>query len=216
MSRAIVVTGTDTGIGKTVAAAALVRLLDADYWKPVQAGLDGETDRDTVIRLAAIDPSRAHRETYRLATACSPHRAAEIDGVRIEEARLMPPALSRLTVIEGAGGLMVPLRRDLIQIDVFATWAFPVVIVTSTRLGTINHTLLSVEALRTRGIAIAGLLFSGERNDETMEIIGRLTGARILGRLPHLDPLDATTLAAAATEHLQLSVLRAMADGAFA
>jgi len=150
MTRALVVTGTDTDIGKTVVAAGLVGALGADYWKPIQAGLDDETDREAVMRLAPCDATRAHTEIYRLATAASPHRAAALDGIEIDTARLTPPHSARPLVIEGAGGLMVPLTPSELQIDLFARWRFPVVLVASTRLGTINHTLLSIEALRAR------------------------------------------------------------------
>lgn len=207
MTHAFVVTGTDTGIGKTVAAAALVAALDADYWKPVQSGLDGATDRDTVLDLAQIPVSRAHGEIYRLGTPVSPHRAAELDGIEIDTARLVPPRTSRLLVIEGAGGLLVPLTRTVLQIDVFARWGFPVVLVAPTRLGCINHALLSVEALKHRGLPLAGIIFMGDENRDSQRTILDFAGAPGLGRLPLLDPLDANSLSAAARLHLDLSPL---------
>jgi dethiobiotin synthetase len=207
MNRALVVTGTDTDIGKTVAAAALVSLLEADYWKPIQAGLDGETDRETVIRLTGIDAGRAHPETYRLRTTASPHRAAERDGMTIDTATLTLPKTQRPLVIEPAGGLLVPLSREVLQIDVIARWRKPVVLVTATRLGTINHTLLSVEALRTRAIAIAGLIFMGEENCDTQRTIAEFAQVATLGRLPDLDPLDHATLRQTAATCLDLAPL---------
>ncbi|MCB1527174.1 MAG: ATP-dependent dethiobiotin synthetase BioD [Hyphomicrobiaceae bacterium] len=208
MTNAIVVSGTDTSIGKTVVSAALVGLLDGIYWKPVQAGLEDETDRDTVIRLAAIDPARALDEVYRLKTPASPHRAAELDDIEIDPRRLAPPQTQAPLIIETAGGLLVPITRHLLQIDLMAGWSLPTVLVASTRLGTINHTLLSVEALQRRDIAIAGLVFTGPQNTDTERTIAKFSGAIVLGRVPHLSPLDAQTLAAAASQHLDIAPLR--------
>lgn len=209
MRRTIIIAGTDTGIGKTVAAAALVRLLDADYWKPIQAGLAGESDREAVMRLAGIDAVRAHREAYRLTTPASPHRAAEIDGVSIDVAALAPPPTSRALVIELAGGLLVPLTRAVLQIDLVARWSAPAVLVASTRLGTINHTLLSVEALRARAISIAGIVFVGEENADSVRTIAEFARVDVLGRLPQLDPLDAVALERVARANLDVARLRA-------
>jgi len=118
MSARVVVTGTDTGIGKTVFAAALAGALDAFYWKPVQAGLDEETDRETVMRLSGLSEQRMLREAYRLKTPASPHLAAKIDGIAIDPQMLALPDVDRPLVIEGAGGLMVPLAENLTYIDV--------------------------------------------------------------------------------------------------
>jgi dethiobiotin synthetase len=189
----IVVTGTDTGIGKTVAAAALAMRLGAAYWKPVQAGLDEASDSEIVARLAGVE---ILPEAYRLTTPCSPHRAAEIDGVTIDPARLTPP--SSRVVIEGAGGALVPVTRELAFADLFARWRLPVVIVARTALGTINHSLLTIEALRTRGVRIAGMIFSGEEVTDSQATICAIGGVRSLGRLPWLDPLTPHTLREAA------------------
>jgi dethiobiotin synthetase len=191
---AIVVTGTDTDIGKTVFAAALTAALHGSYWKPVQAGLDGGGDRATVAHLSGLDESRILPEAYRLTTPCSPHRAAEIDGVAIDPARLVPPACDRPLVIEGAGGALVPLGGDLLYADLFARWGFPAVIVARTALGTINHSLLTVEALRARGVPILGIAFVGEPIEDTEATIARLGRVRRLGRLPRLDPLTPEAL----------------------
>ena len=189
----IVVTGTDTGVGKTVAAAALAWRLGAAYWKPVQAGLDEETDSEAVARLAGVP---VLPEAYRLTTPCSPHRAAEIDGVMIDVARLLPPP-GRL-VIEGAGGALVPLTRELVYADLFARWGLPVVIVARTALGTINHSLLTIEALRARSIWVGGVIFSGDKVSDSESTICAMGRVRSLGRLPVLDPLTPETLRAAA------------------
>ncbi|MDP1028172.1 dethiobiotin synthase [Sphingomonas sp. KR1UV-12] len=203
MSR-YVVTGTDTGIGKTVFAAALTAAIDAHYWKPIQAGLeDGEGDADIVGRLAGIPRDRVLPEAYRLATPCSPHRAAEIDGVAIDPASLMPPIQAPL-VIEGAGGVMVPVTRDLVFADLFARWHLPVILVARTALGTINHSLLSIEALRRRNVAIHGIAFVGDAVEDGEATIVAMGQVRRLGRLPQLDRLDAATLAAAFATHFRV------------
>jgi dethiobiotin synthetase len=190
----IVVTGTDTGIGKTVASAALAWRLGASYWKPVQAGFEDGSDSEAVAQLAGVE---VLPEAYRLNTPCSPHLAAEIDGVTIDPTRLTPPAAERL-VIEGAGGALVPVTRELLYADLFARWQLPVVIVARTALGTINHSLLTIEALRARQVPIAGMLFVGDEVADSQATICAIGRVRSLGRLPRLDPLTPETLRAAA------------------
>ncbi|MFH1554402.1 MAG: dethiobiotin synthase [Pseudomonadota bacterium] len=197
MSLPLVVTGTDTGIGKTVFSAALAGALGAHYWKPVQSGLEEETDSALVRRLARLPADRILPEAYRLNTPASPHLAAELDGVAIDPEALEPPKVEGPLVIEGAGGLMVPLTRTLFTIDQFAHWGFPVVLCARTQLGTINHTLLSVEALKRRGIPLLGIAFVGDEMADSQETIGAFSGTKILGRLPRLDPLTPDALAAA-------------------
>lgn len=200
MSTRIVVTGTDTDIGKTVFSAALVAALEAYYWKPVQSGLATPTDSETVRQLADAAPERIVPEVYRLSMPASPHLSAERDGVEIDIERLATvpsvPGDAPL-VIEGAGGLMVPITRSQLQIDLFARWAFPVVLVASTRLGTINHSLLSIEALQRRNIPLLGIAFVGDEVADSESTIAAMGGVRRLGRLPRLDPLTPATLRAA-------------------
>jgi 8-amino-7-oxononanoate synthase len=200
-----VVSGTGTGVGKTVFAGALTAALDGDYWKPVQAGLDGETDTACVKRLSGLPEDRCHAEAYRLATPVSPHAAAEIDGVVIQPDALTPPQTARALIIEGAGGLMVPLTADTLFIDVFARWQIPVILVASTALGTINHTLLSLEALRARQVPILGVAFVGPSNHASQSALAALANVRILGRLPHIDPLTPEALAAAFAANFTLA-----------
>ena len=196
----IVVSGTDTGVGKTVFAAALARALGAAYWKPIQSGLLDGADGETVAELGV---TRVLPEAYRLTEPLSPHRAAELDGVTIDPARLVPPDADPL-VIEGAGGVLVPVTRELLYADLFARWALPAVLVARTGLGTINHSLLSVEALRARGVAIHGIAFVGDANEDNEATICAMAGVKRLGRLPRLDPLDAERLAEAFAEHFRL------------
>lgn len=205
MNRHFVVTGTDTGVGKTVFAAGLTAALGGRYWKPVQAGLDDETDSELVARL--VPQADVLPEAYRLNTACSPHEAARIDGVTIDPARLALPAGDAPLVIEGAGGVLVPLAPGLLFADVFAQWGLPVVLVARTALGTINHSLLSIEALRARGVAIAGLALIGPTNPASEAAIASFGKVPMLGRLPWLDPLDPATLATAFSAAIDLAAL---------
>jgi len=199
----IVVTGTDTDIGKTVFAAGLAAALGASYWKPVQAGLDEGGDASTVARLG-VPAERILPSAYNLHTPCSPHRAAEIDGVMIDPDRLALPAVNGALVVEGAGGVLVPVTRTLLFADLFARWQKPVVLVARTGLGTINHSLLSIEALRTRDVPILGIAFVGDAVEDSEATIAAIGGVRRLGRLPRLDPLNAETLGAAFARHFAL------------
>jgi len=194
-----IVTGTDTDIGKTVFAAGLAGALGAHYWKPVQAGVDPEGDKERVAALSGLPPSHILPEAYRLTTPASPHLAARIDGIEITAERLALPKVDGTLVVEGAGGLMVPVSESLLMIDLFALWGLPVILCARTGLGTINHSLLSIEALRTRAIPIAGIAFIGDAHAENERIIPILGKVRSLGRLPYIDPLDAGTLKTAFT-----------------
>ncbi|MCK8457330.1 MULTISPECIES: dethiobiotin synthase [Sphingomonas] len=203
----IVVTGTDTDIGKTVFAAGLTAALGARYWKPVQAGLADGSDAASVVTLG-VPADHVLPEAYRLTTPCSPHLAAEIDGVTIDPDRLALPEIDDPLVVEGAGGVMVPVTRDLIFADLFARWAKPVVLVARTGLGTINHSLLSIEALRSRGVPILGIAFVGDAVEDSEATIAALGKVRRLGRLPRLDPLNAATLAEAFAANFDLEAFR--------
>lgn len=195
MNRRIVVAGTDTEIGKTVFSAGLAALLDANYWKPIQAGLEGETDSQLVAKLGGLSADRIVPERYSLKMPASPHQAAAIDGVRIEMDSLdVPDTGDRPLVIEGSGGLLVPLDDTTLYIDVFARWRLPVVLCARTALGTINHSLLSIEALRHRNLDIMGIAFIGDGNAESERIICEIGRVRRLGRLPRLSPLTERTL----------------------
>ena len=202
---AFVVTGTDTGIGKTVFAAGLAAALGAHYWKPIQAGVEPDGDKEEVARLSGLPASHILPEAYRLNTPASPHLAARIDGVEISLDRLALPQVDGPLVIEGAGGLLVPVNEQLLMADLFAHWGQPVILCARTALGTINHSLLSIEALRARNVPIAGIAFIGEPHEENERIIPQLGNVRSLGRLPLLDPLNPATLAAAFASHIRLS-----------
>ncbi|MGG6893066.1 MULTISPECIES: dethiobiotin synthase [Rhizobium] len=208
MKNCLIVTGTDTGIGKTVFSAALVNALGACYWKPVQSGLEDGTDSETVAMLGQVPQDRILTEAWRLRTPVSPHLSAQIDGVAIDPDMLTPPPTSSPLVIEGAGGLLVPLTSECTFADIFARWRRPVILCARTELGTINHTLLSLEAMRRREIPVLGVAFIGDDRPDTMKIIKEMGGAPILGRLPHLDPLTPAALRAAFADHFDLAVFR--------
>jgi dethiobiotin synthetase len=199
---AFVVTGTDTGIGKTVFSAALTQALGGSYFKPVQAGLDGPTDTETAKALSGLPDAHFVPEAYRLNTPASPHLAAEIDGVAIDPAALDPSRNAGdghplPLIVEGAGGLMVPLTRGALTIDVMAAWGLPVVLCARTELGTINHTLLSIEALRRRSMEIHGVAFIGDAVADSERTICEMAGVRRLGRLPWVEDLSPAALAGA-------------------
>ncbi|WP_298194860.1 dethiobiotin synthase [Novosphingobium sp.] len=193
---AFVVTGTDTGIGKTVFSAALTGALGAHYWKPVQSGLEDGADKDSVAMLAGLPAEKILPEAYRLNEPLSPHRAAELDGVAIDPDWLMLPE-ARPLVVEGAGGALVPLTREVTYADVFARWGLLTIIVARTSLGTINHSLLTIEALRARRVPIHGVAFVGEANEDNEATICEMGQVRRLGRLPLLPALAPETLAEA-------------------
>ena len=190
----LVVCGTDTDVGKTVVSALLVQGLGAHYWKPVQSGIENGGDSGWIQALLGLPAERMCPESYRLNTPVSPHWAAELDGRRIEPERLALPKVGSPLVVETAGGLLVPLRRDWLQIEQIAQWQLPVVLVARSGLGTLNHTLLSVEALRHRNIPLLGLVLNGPPHPDNPRTLAELSGAPVLGQLPHLDPLDAQAL----------------------
>ncbi len=186
----LVVCGTDTDVGKTVVSALLVQGLGAHYWKPVQSGLEDGGDSGRVQRLLDLSPERLWPEAYRLTTPVSPHWAAERDGLSIDPTLLTLPAWDGPLVVETAGGLLVPLRRDWLQIDQIAIWGLPVLLVARSGLGTLNHTLLSLEALKRRSIPVLGLVLNGEPHPDNPRTLAALGGVPVLAELPPLDPLD--------------------------
>ena len=204
MSEQFIISGTDTDVGKTVVAAMLTLALEAYYWKPIQSGIAGGVDTKTVQRLTMLPPERFLEERYILSEPLSPHRAAEIDGITIDPEALVVPQVRGPLVIEGAGGLMVPITRDFMQIELFKRWGLPVILVARTTLGTINHTLLSIEVLRTRGLKLHGIIFNGPDNADNIRTIAEFSGAKILGCVPVLDSLEPRRLTEAFEQHFRL------------
>ncbi|MFM1811589.1 MAG: hypothetical protein RLZZ336_527 [Cyanobacteriota bacterium] len=191
----LVVCGTDTDVGKTVVSAWLVQGLGATYWKPVQSGLDGGGDSDRVQELLHLPPERVLGESYRLSQPVSPHWAAEQDGLRIDPERLTLPPVQGPLVVETAGGLLVPLGRDWLQIEQLHRWNLPVLLVGRSGLGTLNHCLLSIEALKARGIHLLGLVLNGPPHPDNPRTLTEISGVPVLAQLPPLSPLSAEGLA---------------------
>lgn len=198
--KGIVVAGIGTGIGKTFIATILTEALEADYWKPVQAGNLDFTDTDFVKQYISNKKTVFHPEAYRLSAPMSPHAAARIDDVEIKLERLFVPETKNTIVIEPAGGLMVPLNNSQLNIDLLQRWNLPVILVSQVYLGSINHTLLSVEALKTRSIDLLGIIFNGERNSATEEFILNYTGVKCLAKINRENMINKTLISKYADE----------------
>jgi len=194
--RRIFVTGTDTDVGKTVVAAALTLGLDGYYWKPVQCGTEPETDREAVQRWTELPPDRFLPESYLLRAPMSPHAAAALEGTEIslEPVLATPLPGDRPLIVEGAGGLLVPLNRDALIADLIENLGMTTVLVARTTLGTLNHTLLSISEMRRRSIPLLGVILNGEENVSNQEAIERYGGVSVLGRIPHLPSLSRGSL----------------------
>jgi len=190
----LIVGGTDTDVGKTVVSALLVQGLGARYWKPVQSGLADGSDSQWVQAMLGLPPERLLKESYRLQAPVSPHWAAEQEQVVIDPQRLVLPAGDGPLVLETAGGLMTPLGRDWLQIDQIRRWGLPLVLVARSGLGTLNHTLLSLEALRQRSIPVLGLVLNGPLHPDNPRTLEDLGGVPVLAQLPRLEPLNAAAL----------------------
>ncbi len=203
-ARGFLITGTDTGIGKTVVSAMLVDALGATYYKPVQAGLDEETDTEFVRRVSGLPPSQILAEAYRLNTPASPHLAAAIDGIEIDTERLALPETSKPLIVEGAGGVMVPLTANLLYIEMFRRWQLPAIVCARTSLGTINHTLLTIESLRRWSVEVHGVIFVGNPHQENETIIPKMGDVTKLGRLPILKSLDSESLRSAFQQNFNI------------
>ncbi len=199
------VTGISTEVGKTVASAIITEALEADYWKPIQAGDLDHTDTDKVKALVSNQKTVFHASAFELRTPMSPHAAAEIDGVEIASAKVVPPQTDNNLVIEGAGGLLVPISDtetilDLIKPD------YKVIVVSRHYLGSINHTLLTIDKLKQAGKHIHGILFSGSENPSTESIIAKMSGVNILGRIdeePYFDKMVVKEYAEKLSKKLQ-------------
>ena len=205
MSLRFVITGTDTNVGKTIFSAALAHALSAHYWKPIQSGLCGETDSETVIRLGGIPKARILPEIWKFNTPVSPHLAAKLDQVTLDLEQLTLPSIHSPLIIEGAGGLLVPLTSNVVFADIFAKWQVPVILCARTELGTINHTLLSIEAMRKRAIPIFGVVFIGNEQLDTQNTIAELGSINVLGRVPWCNPLSSANLHQSFQENFSVS-----------
>ena len=198
MYKKLFISGIDTEIGKTIISAILTEALQADYWKPIQSGDLDDSDTHKVQRLVANNKTKFHPEAYRLKTPMSPHASAAIDGIQIELDKIKIPATENQLIIEGAGGLFVPLNNQDTILDMIAHLKIPVVLVSKHYLGSINHTLLSINALKNRRIPIAGIIFNGEENLSTEAIIKKMSAVQIIGRIDPIEDINRLNIQKAA------------------
>lgn len=186
----IFITGIGTGVGKTLTSAILCEALQADYWKPVQCGNLENSDSKFVRENISNSVSKIHDEAYRFTTAASPHFAAKQENVNFEIEKLQLPETANRLLVEGAGGILVPLSDELVNFDLSDYFKLPVIIVTRNYLGSINHTLLTVEFLDSRNAEILGIIFSGNNYNDNEEIVQHFTQLPILGRIDEAKTID--------------------------
>jgi len=193
-SQRIIVCGTDTDVGKTIVSSFLVQGLKGVYWKPIQSGTEEGSDTKTVCKLLDLKPERYLPERYKFKAPVSPHWAAEKESRHIEPNNLNVPNLDKLIIIETAGGLMVPLNRNWLQIDQLKIWGAPIILVARTGLGTLNHTLLSLEALKNRNINVLGIVLNGPPHNDNPKTLEQFGDTKILARLPIFEEVNAKSL----------------------
>ncbi len=207
LSQHFFITGTDTGVGKTVVAAILLAGLRCAYWKPIQCGLDEGGDTEAIRRMTGLPDEHFMPEGYCLQTPASPHVAAAQEGVKIEIKKLRLPICHKNLLVEGAGGLMVPLNDTLLMLDLIKLLDLPVLLVARSSLGTINHTLLSLEALRRRENKILGVVLNGERNASNCRSIEHYGQVPVLAELEPLKNLNPASIIAVFQEKFASSFM---------
>ncbi|MFD0941244.1 dethiobiotin synthase [Pedobacter boryungensis] len=190
MAEKYFITGIGTGIGKTIASAVITEKLKADYWKPIQSGDLAQSDSLAVKSLISNSITNIYPETYRLNNPLSPHLSAKLDGIQIELDQFKLPKTENHLIVEGAGGLMVPLNDKELILDLIKYLAIEVIIVSQNYLGSINHTLLTINTLKQHQIAIKGIIFNGEENLESQDYILKYTGITNLGNIPVLKSIS--------------------------
>jgi len=189
-----VICGTDTDIGKTLISSFFVRGLNSFYWKPIQSGIESETDSQAIKRLAKVEKTKIINEAYVFREPVSPHWAAEIDQKVINFQLLNLPNVDGSLIVETAGGLMVPITRNYLQIDQIKKWNIPVILVCKSGLGTLNHTLLSIEALKKRNIKILGLVINGEKHLDNPKTLVDFSGIPLIAEFPYIKKMDSNNL----------------------
>jgi dethiobiotin synthetase len=190
MAQRYFITGTDTGVGKTVLSALLCAALDASYWKPIQTGTEVDSDSRTVKLLAELPAERILPEAYQFAPAVSPHLAARRAGERIDLAKIKLPAGKAPLIVEGAGGVFVPVNEHELMVDLMRQLGLPVLLAARSSLGTINHTLLSLAALHTAEFEVAGVVMIGAPNAENRAAIEEFGRVPVVGEIPWLAELN--------------------------
>ncbi len=189
-----IICGTDTDIGKTLISSFFVKGLNSFYWKPIQSGIELQTDSQTVEKLAQVSKEKIIKEAYVFTEPLSPHWAAEIDQKIINFDKLRLPKVQDSLILETAGGLMVPLTRNFLQIDQIKKWGLPVILVCKSSLGTLNHTLLSIEALQKRNINILGLVVNGEKHLDNPKTLVEFSRIPVIAEFPYLPKVDSNNL----------------------
>lgn len=203
MKKRYFITGIGTGVGKTVTSAAITEKLKADYWKPIQSGDLEQSDSLAIKSLIANKQTVIHPERYRLNQPLSPHLSAKIDGIDMLLSDFELPHTDNHLIVEGAGGLMVPINNNHLIIDLIKHLALEVILVSQNYLGSINHTLLSIAMLKNAGIELAGIIFCGEKNEESERYILTYSNAKLLGNIPQLSTLNASQITQA-SEYLNV------------
>jgi len=189
-----IICGTDTDIGKTLISSFFVRGLNSFYWKPIQSGIESQTDSQTVEELTQVSKKKIIKEAYVFTKPLSPHWAAEIDQKTINFDMLRLPKVNGSLIVETAGGLMVPITRNFLQIDQIKQWNLPVILVCKSSLGTLNHTLLSIEALKLRNIEILGLVVNGEKHLDNPKTLVDFSGIPLIAEFPYIKKMDSNNL----------------------
>ena len=189
-----IICGTDTDIGKTLISSFFVRGLNSFYWKPIQSGIESQTDSQIVEKLSRSNREKIIKEAYIFTKPLSPHWAAEIDQQTINFEMLRLPKVNGSLIVETAGGLMVPITRNFLQIDQIKKWDLPVILVCKSSLGTLNHTLLSIEALQRRNINILGLVINGEKHLDNPKTLVKFSGIPIITEFPFIKEIDSNNL----------------------
>jgi dethiobiotin synthetase len=208
MSRRYFITGTDTGVGKTVLSALLCAALDAYYWKPIQTGTDEGTDSRTVAQLAELPEARIIPEAFRFRQPVSPHLAAQWAGEHIKLKNIKMPEIApdAALIVEGAGGVLVPVNEREFMVDLICEFKLPVLLAARSTLGTINHTLLSIAALGRAGVEVAGVVLIGERNVHNREAIEEFGRVRVVGEIPRIEKLCRAALLETFDKHFEKKV----------
>ncbi len=188
------VTGIGTDVGKSIVSAILVESMQADYWKPIQSGDIENSDTIKVKSLISNNISKFHKEEYSLNTAVSPHLSAKIDGIEIDLDSFKLPETNNHLIVEGAGGLLVPISNHFTVVDIIKKLNIEVIIISKNYLGSINHTLLTIESLKQRNINIKGIIFNGVPNKESESIIQKLTNINILGKINEEETINKETI----------------------
>lgn len=189
MNKTIAILGIHTGIGKTIAAAVLAEAMGADYWKPVQAGME-ERDMAVVKQLLTDGENRVHEEAVKLTRPMSPHAAAAIDGIDIDYTTFAWPKTDKTLLVETAGGILSPMSAHATMADFVAHYNMPAILIAQNYLGSINHTLLSIEVLKARGVKLLGIVVNGYPNLSSETFIEQYSKVPIIARIPHFDTLD--------------------------